>query len=194
MAALVWFCVGCGAAFVGIVNNSFVEIVDDGVCFKLTPKLVRQFYLAKRDRHSLSFSTVFLEELNDYMRNNGDILAFYTYYQEKILVKSVISISGSFNNYFHQDCLSNADLTQDLTVVHHWLITEVLGVLKPPVVKKIKYDWLSWVLSFVIVALIVGLNLKFLIPLNLVYVGLIVVAFVVLRWVIKGVISLISKR
>lgn len=176
------------------MDGSFLEIIVDGVCFNLTPQLVRQFHLARKKKSHLSLSPVLLSEINDYVNNHGDILAFYTYYNEKALIKTMISLSGNLNNYYHRDCLKDADLGQDLAVVHHWLIAEFLGELKAPVVKKVKYDWLSWLLSFVIVAMVVGLNLKFLIPFNPVYVALIILGFVVLRWIVKGMISLILRR
>jgi len=183
---------------------SFIEISQDkqeenyvvfeGITFLLTPKLLRQVHLAKRQKSRLKLSVDVYNQINNYLRGNLDYLVFNTYYNQKPWVKTAISLEGNLRCYLQQDRLKEQELTVDIVAAHHWLIGEVLGQLKAPLAThKNRYDWLSWVLALMVMVIIVGLNWQLLTPFNPLYIVLIVVVFFLLTWVIQEI-SLFLRR
>lgn len=183
-------------SFIDISQNKEEEnsVFIEGISFQLTPKLLRQIILAKRQKSRLKLSVDISNKIDNYLIKNLDYLVFNTYYEQKDWLKTAITLEGNCRYYLQKDALNNPELTLDIVTAHNWLIGEVLRQLKPPVVtKKNRYDWLYWVLALVVVLIIVGLNWQILTPFNPLYIVLIVVVFFLLAWLLKEI-SLFLRR
>ncbi len=128
-----------------------------GVNFHLTPQLLQLITQARKTRQFLTLSLPFLTAFRQYSSQGSSQsgLSFYTYYQQQVLIKSIIDLDGDIIHKIHQDCLTVPELALEITYAHHWLIAELLNQLSrqsSPSINKITP--LTWILSGVILVII----------------------------------------
>ena len=86
-------------------------------------------------------------------------LTFCTYYEwmqsESIVMRSVISPDGDIVHQIRRDCFDYPKRCRAIATAHHWILEQLLNQLGIKATTLLWLIWLSWGLSFLIVAAIV---------------------------------------
>ena len=120
-----------------VLHNAFVELLITKPQYKVS---------SPRSRSPLIFSTHYAS----------------TSQRSTILLQSAIDLKGQISQQIQRDLYQNPQMLTRISLVHYWLISELLAQLP---LKNNKYSWLVFSCSFLIVTL-VGLISWYLFPFN----------------------------
>lgn|GEM_PF-4527992 len=146
-------------------NNTSEEIIFNSVRFYLDENILQEIHQAKAKKNNIKLTSSYREELRTFAIVEQAGLTFYSYYQEKAILKSIIFPDGKIIYQICKNCLENPELTQKIITAHHWLIDQLLANVTLEK-NKIMLSWLTWVLSLLLIIVIGLLNFDKLIPIT----------------------------